>query len=175
MGAASQDMHAVTLEQVIRASGPLLTRFLEGFGDANATAQAPGLPNHAVWTLGHCALTMHKLGRAIDGGALPATDFAEGHGDPELFDTALVCFASVPLIDALRYPSMARAQVVFEAAIDRLARATASADDLLAPINWHGVGIPAGQLVMRVAFHNGCHAGQLTDLRRALGFAPVIN
>jgi hypothetical protein len=41
-------------------------------------------------------------------------------------------------------------------------------------VSWHGGEITLRSLVIRVAFHNGAHAGQLTDLRRALGLERVI-
>ena len=166
-----------TLGQVIRASGPLLTRFLDGLAGDQATTQAPGLPNHPVWTLGHCALTMHKLAGAIDGNELPDEDFVQGDGrdgDTHRYDTESVCFGSVPMIDPSRYPSLARGRTIFDRGVERLATAAERASDLDVAIDWHGAHTPAGRLIMRVAFHNGCHAGQLTDLRRALGLPPVI-
>ena len=48
---------ATELAEAIGSTRELLVRYLQGFDDANATAQAPGLPNHAAWTLGHLALT----------------------------------------------------------------------------------------------------------------------
>jgi len=171
-------MDAPTLAAAVRASGPLLLRFLEGFTDDNCTAQASALPNHVVWTLGHCALTMHRLALAMDGGALPESDFMQGDrrdGDHGRYDTESVCFGSVPMIDPARYPSMHRARCIFEAAIDRLAAAAEGCSDLSREIEWHGNSIPAERLVLRVCFHNGCHAGQLTDLRRALALPPVIH
>ena len=53
----------------------LFERFLVGFDEANRTKQAPAMPNHAAWTLGHLALTAHRcvdrvLGRD-EPGALP--------------------------------------------------------------------------------------------------------
>jgi hypothetical protein len=170
-------MDPSTLGLVVRTSGPLLSRFLDGFNDENRTTQAPGLPNHAAWTLGHCALTMHRLAEALDGGALPEQDFVHGEGrdgDHRRYDTQSICFRSVPMVDPARYPALERGQLIFEAAVQRLACAVEGSASLDAPLQWHGQAIVAGRLVARVAFHNGCHGGQLTDLRRALGFPPVI-
>ena len=161
----------------MRTSGPLLTRFLDGFDDENRTTQAAGLPNHAAWTLGHCALTMHRLAEALDGKALPEQDFVQGDrrdGDHRRYDTESICFGSVPMVDPGRYPGLERGRQIFEAAVERLACAVEASQSLDEPLQWHGQAIKAGRLVARVAFHNGCHGGQLTDLRRALGFPPVI-
>jgi len=177
MAESSTGMHAATGAQLIRSSGPLLTRFLDGLGPDQGTVQAPSLPNHPVWTLGHCAMTMHKLAAAMDGHDFPDCDFLHGDGkggDTHRYDTKSVCFGSVPMIDPSRYPNLARGRIIFDRAVERLANTIEQSADLDAPVDWHGIPIPAGGLVMRVAFHNGCHAGQLTDLRRAIGLSPVI-
>ena len=164
-----------TLARVVRQSVPLTTRFLAGF-ERRATEQAPSLPNHASWTLGHCALTMGRLAEKLDGQGLSASDFAEGElGDAERFGAESVAYGSSPSDDPGAYPGLERATAIFEAAAERLARAVegASPGALRAESPWGHHSIPLGDLVVRVSFHNGMHAGQLTDLRRALALGTA--
>lgn len=177
-------MHdARTLENAVRLSGPLLLRFLAGFDETNRTAQAPGLPNHAAWTLGHLALTMQRAADLVSGFSepqrLPTSDWVHGDGtagDPSRFDTESVCFGSRPVNEPARYPRLSRAREIFEASLDRLAEEVggASGSALEREVKWGKATLPTGDLVHRVVFHNGTHAGQLIDLRRALGLAPVL-
>ncbi len=57
---------ATALADAISSTEELLTRYLAGFDDHNAVAQAPSLPNHAAWILGHLARQrrsfMHNAG-----------------------------------------------------------------------------------------------------------------
>jgi len=170
-----------TLARTLESTRPLFLRFLAGFDDSNRTRQADGLPNHVAWTLGHCALTMHRVAERYlnDGRSLPESDFFTGSGasgTKDRFDTESVCFASAPVDDPERYPTIERSRDIFESACDRFARAIReiSPDRLNESIPWHDGEMPLYALVMRICFHNATHAGQLTDLRRALGLPPVI-
>ncbi|MBK7404955.1 MAG: DinB family protein [Phycisphaerales bacterium] len=170
-----------TLAWMIEASTPLATRYFAGFTDANRAAQAPGLPNHFAWTLGHCALTMHRLAAQLDGKPLPERDYEQGvqhsaGSPPTRFGTEGVAFGSKPVTDAGVYPSVARCQEVFNAAAARFAEAVRHATDAqldaLAP--WGKSQLPMRDLINRVNLHNSMHSGQLVDLRRALGFDRVV-
>lgn len=173
-----------TLAWMIEASKPLVTRYFAGFDDGNRAAQAPGMPNHFAWTLGHCALTMHRVAERLDGGALPGCDFAEGvetasgaEGEtPTRFGTEGVAFGSTPSASPDGYPIVARCVEVFEAAHDRLAGAArgASEEGLDAEQAWGSRTLSMALLLVRVNAHNAMHTGQLVDLRRALGLSRVI-
>lgn len=170
---------ARALSDALRATKPFVTRFLAGFDDDNRTSQAPGMPNHAAWSMGHLALTMHRFAERFDGNTLPDSDFITGDGasgDSERFDTESVCFGSNPVDDPAIYPALAKSRRVFEDAIDRLTSALEGLDDAkLDEIQPWGSGeFPVAELAARIIFHNGTHAGQLTDLRRALGMSGVI-
>ena len=172
------EYHGPTLAATVRTSAELLGRFLAGFDDANRCAQAPGLANHAAWTLGHCALTRYRGAALIDAGTLPEDRFvkADGRGGgPLVFDTESVCFGSKPAADPALYPGWSRCRETFDAAVERLALAADGADAhrLSEPVPWGAATTPAGALVGRLAFHNGTHAGQLIDLRRAIGIPPL--
>ncbi len=173
-----------TLAWMIDASKPLVTRYFAGFDDSNRAAQAPGMPNHFAWTLGHCALTMQRVAERLDRGVLPGRDFeagvevatrAEG-GLPTRFGTEGVALGSTPSANPDDYPLVSRCVEVFEAAHDRFAEAVraASAERLDAEEAWASATLSMAMLIVRVNAHNAMHTGQLVDLRRALGFARVI-
>ena len=89
-------MSAVSLlAESIESTGDLLTRFLDGFDDTNATTQAPGLPNHAAWILGHLALTMHRAAERIASEEYPLA------WDPEPY-----AFGSTPSPERESYPPL---------------------------------------------------------------------
>ncbi|MFG0244184.1 MAG: DinB family protein [Phycisphaerales bacterium JB054] len=170
-----------TLAWMIDVSKPLATRYFAGFDDNNRAMQAPNLPNHFAWTLGHCAMTMQRVAERIDGGPLPAADFAAGvefadGSPPTRFGTEGVAFGSKPVADAGRYPVVARCVEIFEAASDRFAAAARGASDerLDAEEPWGKVTLSMAMLIVRVNSHNSMHTGQLVDLRRALGLDRVI-
>lgn len=172
---------ALLAEQVL-ACRPLLARYLAGFTDVTAVRQTPDLPNHVAWNLGHCALTMHRVAAMVDGlTALPAGDFVTGDGtagsrDRGVFDTEAVCFGSRPEDRYDRFPTLARATEVYNAACERLAAALRPLPDAeLDRVVRFGSGeMPLWLLVTRMVFHNGFHTGQISDLRRALGFRSIF-
>lgn len=166
------------LAEVVRASGPVLTRFLAGFTEETRTKQGPGLPNHVAWTLGHCAYTMGRLVERFGGPALPEKDFIAGDGtkgNTEKFDTLSVRLNSYPVDDPKRYPTLVRSREIFDGAVARLASVVEASDgaklETLAP--WGEQKMSLGTLVMRVSLHNAQHAGQLADLRRALDMPRI--
>lgn len=167
------------LAQSIVACKELTARFLPGFTDENRTRQAPGLPNHVTWCLGHCSLMMHRLAERIDGKRAPEAEFVggdEARRPANAFFVGSVDFASTPVDDTERYPPLARAFEIYGAACDRLAAAVRDAADgtLEREIAWHTSKITLRLLAMRLVFHNGTHTGQILDLRRALGLERVL-
>lgn len=172
---------ARTLADMIEVSTPLATRFFAGFNDDNRAAQLPNLPNHFAWTIGHCALTMHRVAPLLDGAPLPERDFEEGvehagGSPPTRFGTEGVAFGSKPVGVAERYPAASVCVGIFERACARLSRAAANADDAqLDQMHPWGAGqLRLADMLIRVNVHNAMHAGQLVDLRRGLGLARVI-
>ena len=167
------------LAEFILATKPLFLRFVDGFDDSTRTAQATNLPNHVVWCLGHCALTMNRAAERFDTQPLSDSDFVTNEpakGDEQHFDTETVCFDSKPIADLEIYPTLMRAQEIFEAACDRFAQAVGNTTDakLDEEIPFHGSQTPLSKLIMRVCLHNSVHAGQIIDLRRALNMHKVI-
>jgi hypothetical protein len=166
------------LGESVLASKTLLGRYLKGFGDDNHTRQAANLPNHAAWSLGHLALTMHRTAEKLDGQPLPAGDFVAGSktGDANRFGTESLGFGSQPVADAKVYPTCARCVAIFETACDRCAAAFANASEaqLDAQVAWGKTAVAAWLLAPRMVFHNGAHCGQIADLRRALGLGSIM-
>lgn len=170
------------LAEGVLSTKALVSRYLAGFNDVTCVRQTPDLPNHTGWQLGHMALTMHRVAGMLDGGLVPSADFVSGDGtrgsrDLGVFDTEAVCFGSRPEERHDRFPKLERSVAIYNAAVDRLAAAVRSVPDarLDETVPWgQGSQIPVGILVMRMVFHNGFHAGQISDMRRALGFRSVF-
>lgn len=154
--------YARELAEAVQSTEELLLRYLEGFDDDNAYTGAPNLPNHAAWTLGHLALTMHRAAERISGATYPL------EWDPEPY-----AFGSTP---AAAGPPLTEMVGRYRQSMDRLAEAARRAGDdgLEAPVQWGRGTMTARDLLMRMVFHNGTHCGQVVDLRRALGLPPVI-
>ena len=164
------------LAESVRESKAWLTRYLKGFDDTNYTKQAPGLPNHVAWTLGHLALTLNRIAERIDGRPISESDFVTGAGGRERFDTEAVSFGSKPVDDPSRYPGYARCVAIFENAIERCASAVQNADDatMAKSSKWGKGEVATWSLPARMVFHNGTHTGQIVDLRRALGLGNIL-
>ncbi|MEO1277919.1 MAG: DinB family protein [Planctomycetota bacterium] len=159
----------------------LFERFLAGFDDSNRTSQAPSLPNHLTWTLGHLAITAHRGAHRVLGleglQPLPADDFLEGdRGNTTHYATEAVSFGSQPIDDPGAYPSIERGLEVMHAAHETLAEALRNADDasLDRETPWGASTVSVTDLALRMGFHIGTHTGQIVDLRRALGLGSVL-
>lgn len=171
------------LAEGVLSTKALAGRYLAGFDDRSHTRQAPGLPNHLAWNLGHLALTMHRAAERISGASgLPESDFIAGGaptggGDARRFAVESVSFGSTPTADPAQYPACARCFQIFENACDRLAAVVRALPDheLEVPAPWgQGQQMPKHQMAARMIFHNGCHVGQIADLRRAFGFKSIF-
>ena len=169
--------HEVLADSVL-ACKPLMTRYLVGFTDSNHTTQAHLLPNHAAWTLGHCAMTMHRVAEKLDGKPAPESDFIVGatKGDAARFGTETVAFNSRPTHERTLYPTLSLSIAIYESAYDRLGAAVRAATDetLTKPVTWGTGQTTISALVMRMVFHNGMHCGQIADLRRALEMKSIF-
>jgi hypothetical protein len=166
------------LADAVLSCKQLMGRYLVGFTDETHTAQAPGLPNHVAWCLGHCALTMHRVAERLDGRPIPQSDFQTASVEPRpaRFEAESVAFGSRPQGDAARYPSLARCVEIFHSACDRLAEGLRQASEakLTEPFTWGPVETTLLGLASRMMFHNGMHTGQIADLRRALGMKSIF-
>lgn len=167
------------LADAVLESRALISRYFKGFDDSNHTRVVENLPNHFAWTLGHLALTMHRVAERFDERPMPETDFVKGDGRAgtrERYDTESICYASKPVADPSIYPLCSRCVAIFNAAAARLAAAARNCDDRVLDIevNWGNMQVPLWSLAIRMVFHNGTHCGQLADLRRALGLGSIF-
>ena len=162
----------------VRESAELTARFFEGFDDGNRLATAPGIPNHAAWTLGHLALTMARVAQRLGGPAPSPHHFLQGadSGTADAFGTEQIAFGSTPSDSPDVWPLWPRCVTAFENATEALASTIASLDDeaLHAETPWGSGSITNLRMILRMPVHNGNPAGQLIDLRRALGMGRVI-
>ena len=179
----THDPRAAAIADALETAYPLFARFLIGFTKENHTKQAPGLPNHAAWTLGHLALYHHRATDLLMGyddlQPLHEHDFIEGDGyaaTTQRIDARSVCFGSTPTDEPARYPLYLRLVDIHERAWARLTIATreASPSMLRRVVPWGNSSIRADALVIRMMMHMGTHGGQLTDLRRGLGMPGAI-
>lgn len=164
------------IADIIELSKANLARYLVGFDESNSTRQATNLPNHVRWTLGHLALTMHRVADSIDGKAMPSSDIASTPS-AGAFHSESISFGSKPADDAAQYPPLARCIEIFNRAVDRLAAGVRAVPDsrFTESVPWVGTQMPLYQLAARMAYHNGFHIGQIADLRRALGFKSIFS
>ncbi len=166
------------LARGVESTKELVRRYLKGFTDDNRLAQAPSLPNHVAWSLGHLAHTMHRVAEHFDGRPLPTDLFIEGstRGDAHRFGTEGVCFGSTPATDPNEFPPLSKCLDAYESACTRLARAVRNAADadFERQVPWGAGQQPLGMLVFRMVFHNGMHTGQIADLRRALRMGSIL-
>ena len=183
-----------TIAEAVLASRVLFHRYLAGFDDSNHTRQGAGLPNHVAWCLGHCALTLHRGVERITRELPPDGDFYMPPADlvgktparaartgspvapPTRFDTETVAFQSSPIDNPAIYPRLARCTDIFDASCHRYATVVRSLpeDRLDAMIQWGQIQIPVWASGLRMAFHNGQHCGQISDLRRVLGMNSIF-
>lgn len=172
-----------TIAEGILATKALLARYLAGFDDSNHTRQAPGLPNHVAWNLGHLALTMHRVAEKFDARPPSEFDFFSGKSAPpgsvrpaDRFEIESVSFGSTPVGDPAKYPSLARCVEIYNHGCDRIAGAVRAADDatLERPVPWGNGQTPLWALAQRMIFHNGDHTGQIACLRRALQMKSIF-
>ncbi len=141
--------------------------FVKGFDRAQATAQAPGNPNHVIWTLGHLATSYHWFANCLDGASSKPPE-----GYEKLFGTS-----SKPTDNPADYPALEEVAQAFADAGERVAQAaqTLTSETLYAPaaIDTQGWITDRHDAMLKAAWHNGWHIGQLANLRRALGLPAV--
>lgn len=163
-----------TVAHQIRYSEGVLLRAASWVRESERCAQAPGLPNHPVWTMGHCALTLIRGADRAQGYTsdmpLENSRWGTGEADPSRFNIESVGYGSIPVSDGSKYPRWAIAKEIFSAAVARAAEVASglTADQLEREVSWGSGVITAGDLLVRIGIHNGVHAGQLLDLKRAL-------
>lgn len=152
----------------IRFTHDSVNSFVKGVDRTQATAQAPGNPNHVVWTLGHLATSYHWFANCVDG---------KGSKPPEGYDK-LFGMGSKPTDNPAEYPSLEEVAQAFSDARDRVVEAAnALTNETLfsAPAqDTQGWITDRHDALLKAAWHNGWHIGQLASLRKALGLPAVF-
>ena len=136
--------------------------------DPHALAQLHGADNHLAWTLGHQALSRAWFASSISGVMPPIPESYKN-----LFGTN-----SRPSPDPAMYPPLDQLRAAYRTSLDALIAAAESLkdSDLAKPAHGDSGGWLTTRLdaVLKAAWHEGWHGGQIATLRRGLGLPPVM-
>lgn len=142
-----------------------VVKVANAFADGNTTTQAPGVPNHALWTVGHLAVTNAWMYSLLTG---------EKSSVPATYD-AMFNMGTIPHQDASQYPSFDEVKKVYDESFEQIASIFRSMNDaeLFKPCVQDSQGFVTSKMdvMSKTAWHEGWHIGQLVDLRRALSLA----
>lgn len=132
------------------------------------TAQAAGATNHALWTLGHLATGYAWFGPFIGSAPIQL---------PESYNK-LFGSGSSPVDNPSAYPPIHEVRRHHDAAYKSIADALAKItdDDLQSPPVGDSGGFVSNKLdgIIKTAWHEGWHQGQLSALRRVLGLKAMM-
>lgn len=143
-----------------------LLGFLEDVPEGKWCHQPIPGANHALWIVGHLAHTDNYFLTAVAGreSRVPA-DWDELFG-----------MGSKPVGDPGKYPNPAAVKDVLRSRRDELLAWFSSLSDaqLAKPLEGDLAGFAPDHaaLASSIAWHEGLHSGQLTVVRKSLGFAP---
>ena len=141
---------------------------LEDIPEDKLTHQPTPGANHAIWIMGHIALTDQFFLSNV--GQRPVTNL-DAWKD-------LFFMGSRPRADLSDYPPPAEIRCCLEASREELIAWFKSLDrvQLTTPLpkGFEGFGPLHANLMTSTAVHEGLHAGQLTVVRKGLGIAPVF-
>lgn len=146
-----------------------LDRLLADIPAEKLTAQAGGLKNHPLWTVGHLAW-------ANDNGIL--VQAMPRLCPPEW--TSLFGRESEPVDDSKAYPTMEAVRAALDEGHARLSEVFISADqETLGKPNPHPrlkshLPTICSQVIFGLVGHESLHLGQLSSWRRSMGFAPMF-
>ena len=154
------------IAQVLTSSRALTARYTQGLTPADYHHQPlPGV-NSAAWIFGHLTLTERRV-TGLLGGELPPL--------PEGFE-ARFATTGVPAGDQHELGDGPALLDEFTATRDRLIAAVAAAGEakLAEPVPKPSpVYATLGDLAAFMAQHTAMHLGQITVIRRSLGYPPV--
>lgn len=139
---------------------------LEGIPDEKLTARAGDKGNHALWVMGHVALTDDQMLAAIAG---KAPTLPESFG--KLFGPG-----SQPSDSASDYPTRAELVEALRTTREALCDWVATIDDEAGrealPEAFRPFAPDVGSLPFGISAHELFHAGQVASVRSYLGIAP---
>lgn len=146
----------------------MLEKLIDSIPPEHALHQPSPIDNHLLWTLGHMATAYSWFATLLDG--KPADLPAEYEN---LFNSQ-----SKPFTDAGAYPPYSQVRRAFGAAYQRVldAAATLKPADLSKPTvaSSHGFAENRHEALLRIAWHDGWHSGQISSIRRSLGLPKIM-
>jgi len=155
--------HALTILSMARQN---TERLLEDVPPEKLLHQPTEGANHALWVMGHLAVTDDMLAGFYDGRAKQL---------PEAYEK-LFGMGSTPTGDRAAYPTPAevgeRMATVRKRFTDAVETADAAALAEPLPEGFEGFAPDKLGMLFSLAWHEGLHAGQLTMIRRSLGIGP---
>lgn len=141
-------------------------KYASPFTQANATAQPTPTSNHALWNLGHLAISNLWMASLIDGKPTGISDDQE----------RLFGMQSAPTPDASAYPPFEDVKALYIRSGERMRAALRALGpaDLLASCEGEPQTFCTDKLdaVFKAAWHEAWHLGQIAELRKALGLVP---
>ncbi len=153
---------------VLKFARKISMDILKDYPEDKFTWQTSPADNHPTWVLGHLAMT--DVWFASNVGAAGTTAPA---GWDKLFGGG-----TKPVNDPKKYPSAAEVKKVFDT--NRAAVLNwfegASEKDLALPLTEKTGGFMTDPVdgILKMAWHEGWHMGQVATLRKALGLPPVM-
>jgi hypothetical protein len=137
---------------------------VDDLSDEDMIRQPPGVPNHAMWTMGHIVHSCQGM----------ATELGVEPWLHEEWESAFG-YGSTPSPDGELYPGKAEMKALFADAAIRLCDAVRSADESTLGRTLPDEDFPTlGHILFQVvAAHTAYHAGQLAVWRRAMGKESV--
>ena len=137
-------------------------KLIDGIPQDKLTFQPVPKTNHALWILGHCAVSDEHFPKAM-GSEATILDASWS----ELFG-----MGSTPVDDPRKYPTLDEITGGMERAREALLEWFGSMDEtkLLSPLpdDWKMFGPNFAGLMNSIAWHEAIHTGQLSAIRRAL-------
>jgi hypothetical protein len=147
----------------------LIDKMLASFPADKMFFQPSPTSNHAVWTMGHLAMTYMWLVTMFDPSKAPAL--------PDSYN-GLFGMGSTPSSEPSNYPPHAQVRQHYDACFAAFLRCVEDLkeSDLYAPCASESGGFCSCKIdaAMKGAWHDGWHAGQLSDLRRALKLPSIM-
>lgn len=145
-----------------------MLRLIRDLPPARVCEQPGPCRNHAMWIVGHIACTDDFFLREFGGRSLAL---------PEAWHT-LFGGGSVPTDDPARYPSFPDVRHAFreqrEALTTWLEEMSETQLDRAVAEKWQPYAPTMRDVGHFAAWHEGYHAGQLSNLRRAFGLDPAF-
>jgi len=152
--------------KVLAFSRNATERLLEDIPEDKLVYQPVPAGNHALWVIGHLTMTDDMFADYFD---------HAGRQVPESFNK-LFGMGSKPTSDAAAYPPAAEMRRHFAAARRRLIQGVSNATQAILdeplPDGFAEFASDKVSLLLSTAWHEGLHAGQLSVIRKSLGFAP---